>query len=55
MWDYYLDRFAELVDNRDPAGIRLEPDYLPGRVPHYQDLIRQAIRAGQAPEDETGD
>lgn len=50
MWDWYLDRFALALEGGDPQDLPLRPHYVPGRIPHYENLVRQAIREGQQPD-----
>lgn len=50
LWEFYLDRLARSAEGSDLHVADVAPHYLPGLVPHFQALIRQAIRNGQQPE-----
>lgn len=47
-WEYYLDRLVAAETGGDPEAIGFVPEYLPGLVGHYRDVIRTAIAAGAA-------
>lgn len=49
-WDWLLDRFASALEGRALDEISLRPRYLAERLPHYEGLIRQAIREGRQPD-----
>ncbi|MBO3129396.1 hypothetical protein [Dermatophilus congolensis] len=46
LWEFYLDRLACVIEGGDSSQVRLHPYYLPGLVPHYRGILRQAIRNG---------